>query len=349
VPLAWGQENGKEFVPLINLKRVLPKTHPNTSCTLFETDGKPTCTVDMLVDVLEKTKAKINTSYLMGYNEPYAGHHAVDEHGHTSAKAAKSVTGAQGAEAWRKIVQPAAQRTGLKLVSPTTGISSQKVGWLVDFLKACYDKRNEADLPCDVSLIKVFSVHEYKCYSNYWRKYAALDGGDGVTVKDPACTEKFKPRSEVNIYSAFKKAMREHYAGDAVAIEFWKGYFDEVKLWVTETSCSGDLKFDKLNKHDQVAQSPTAQQSCMDITDQSCQHRDGSIAAMLGMDNIERFSWFTLFPNPRKDHPNYVSIVAGAMVNASTEETTPVGRALINGLDADASNCNVYAAGVANN
>ena len=51
--LAWGNETGKEFVPLVQLKSILPDWHPNSSCTFDEDDDKPTCTVDMLVDVLE--------------------------------------------------------------------------------------------------------------------------------------------------------------------------------------------------------------------------------------------------------------------------------------------------------
>lgn len=133
--------------------------------------------------------------------------------------------------------------------------------------------------------------------------------------------------------------MRTKY-GDALASEFWDPYFDEVKLWVTETSCSGDLKYDRVNKNTpNLPASPTAEQACMDLTGQECHHKDGSVAALLDMDNIERFSWFTLFPNPRPDHPNYESIIAGALVNATLKVPTEIGRAMLSGLDADAADC----------
>ena len=280
--LAWAQDNGKEFVPLINLKRVLPKTHPNWRCSF----SAGTCTVDDIVGVLERTKSKISTKYLMGYNEPYASHS--DSHVYAS-KGKKGSSGTEGAEWWRLYVQPAAQRTGLKLVSPTTGISGQTVGWMIEFLQACYDNK-AADPPCNVELIEVFSVRECKCYENYWRKYAASDGGDAIKVLHNGCAEKFRPSKETNIYTSLKTAMREKY-GDAEASSFWDPYFDSVELWVTETSCSGDLKFDKFNKNVKgLPRTPTAQQSCLAITGQSCNHGDGSVAAMLGLDSIERFS-----------------------------------------------------------
>lgn len=57
---------------------------------------------------------------------------------------------------------------GLKLVSPTTGASNPKIGWMAEFLAGCWAKRNESTAPCDVNLIKAFSVHDYKCAESYW-------------------------------------------------------------------------------------------------------------------------------------------------------------------------------------
>jgi hypothetical protein len=332
--LAWGKANGKEFVPLVNLKRVLPKNRKYGKCS-FQ-DGS--CTVDMLVEVLEDTKNAITTRYLMGYNEPYASHQEASAHG---LKSLKGVNGTEGARWWRLWVQPAAERTNLTLVSPTTGISSQKSDWMIEFLQACYDNK-DADPPCNVEKIKVYSVHEYKCYASFWRKYAALDGGDDVHVRQRKCEAEegpFKPRKEVNFYVRLKKAMRERY-GDVLADNFWDPYFNSVKLWVTETSCSGDLNWNKVTKGKADKPStPTAEQSCQYITGQSCQHQEGSVAALLGLDNVERFSWFTLFPDPSKDHPNYESIVAAAMMDTNTKEPRPPGRALLSALDPSAAAC----------
>jgi hypothetical protein len=375
--LDWGINGAKEFVPLINLKQVLPKWHPNSRCTfrggdapdhLIQLDkkdkknkkkSKPAgpfkCKVDDIVDVLEKTKASIDTHYLMGYNEPYADH---EQDSAYASKSKKGVTPEEGAEWWRLFVQPAAERTNLKLVSPTTGISSQKVGWLHGFLQACYEQK-DANPPCTVEKIEVFSVHEYKCYADYWRKYAARDGGEDVTIGGgDSCEERFKPRGERNIFTSFKSVMSKKYQPkmDEEDMEpwkhynqtFWDDYIDRVKLWVTETSCSGDFRFDKsmLTAYGgnytkkSLPATPTPEQSCLDIAGQSCHHKEGSVAAMLELDTIERISWFTLFPNPPIDHPNYASIRAAAMVEAREDspnykDPTPVGRALLGGLSQD--------------
>jgi len=327
--LEWAQEHGKEFVPLVSLKRVLPKGYG--SCSFKE----GTCKVDDIVEVLNDTKSKVTTRYLMGYNEPYASHQQASGHGN---KHLKGVDGTEGARWWRLWVQPAAQKAGLELVSPTTGISQQKSSWLIEFLQACFDSRNE-DPPCNVELVRTYSIHEYKCYGSFWRKYAARDGGGDVDVVDGDCPGRFKPRNEVNFYTQLKTAMRARY-GNETADSFWDPYFDSVKLWVTETSCSGDLDWDKVNKdNDDLPETPTAEDSCRYITGQDCFRQEGSVQALLGMDNIERFSWFTLFPNPPRKHPNYESITAAAIMDHETLEPRPVGRALLNGLEAHEAEC----------
>lgn len=330
-PLAWGQANRKEFVPLVNLKSILPRWHPDFGCTFRENDGNPTCTVDMLVEVLDRTRASITTNYLMGYNEAYSNHNQDASHANKDRKAC---TPAEGADWWRRYVQPAAQRTGLQLVSPTTGISTQKRSWLVEFLSSCYGNRT-ASPPCNVELINTFSVHEYKCYENYWAKYAAVDGGDNIRRRERNCEDDFRPRNERNFYTALKADMRALY-GDETATSFWDPYIDQAKLWVTETSCSGDRRFDRSTPD---SRTPTRTESCLAITGQDCQHKRGSVAAMLDLPNIERISWFTLFPDPPTTHPNYDSIVTAALFNASTEAATSLGRAMLSGLDPTAARC----------
>eukprot|EP00927_Polykrikos_kofoidii_P051162 TRINITY_DN44969_c0_g1_i1.p1 TRINITY_DN44969_c0_g1~~TRINITY_DN44969_c0_g1_i1.p1 ORF type:complete len:475 (+),score=93.56 TRINITY_DN44969_c0_g1_i1:92-1426(+) len=326
--LKWGLANNKEFVPLVNLKRPLPKGEGTCS---FQ-DG--TCTAEMLAKALKATKATgITMEYLMGFNEPYASHQEASSYGQ---KGLKSVSGEEAAEWWRKVVQPAADQAGLRLVSPTTGSAGQKVAWLIEFLQACYDRRSLADHPCKVEKIEVFSVHEYKCYAGYWRKYFATDGGDDVEVKDPSCKERFKPRKEVNFYTSVMTAMHKAYT-DPKDRSFWAEYIGGVKLWVTETSCSGDIDWDKVQN--EKKQTPTAAQSCQYITGQSCIHQEGSIEAILGMDNIERFSWFTMMPNPPTKHPNYESIMAARLFDAETKVAQPPGRALMKSLDASEAEC----------
>jgi len=479
-PVEWANETGKEFVPLINLKRILPKdesSEPVSSgpissrrrraCVFCQVNedcsNKAVCTVDQIVNVLEDTKKKITTRYLMGYNEPYNSHDTEDSKGF-AGKGDKGVTGKQGAIWWAQYVQPAAERTGLELVSPTTGISKKKVNWLISFLEACYECRADAAEPCehscDVTKIKVFSVHEYKCYANYWKKYASNDGGNDIKkVNNGSCTKDFEPRSDKNLYTKISTAMRAKFGNDK-ADAFWDPWLYSVKIWVTEHSCSGDYRYDtssggetarlgqrKLEQldtnHDGVVDekewlnqpcgtevtcangktagaksllmadeppadevlsltrrrrrrgptddeekqkwwktesddkksgetaesclkkrwdkkthdgkdapltaqqlrpaSPTRQQSCEAITGQDCQHGEGSVKAMLGLDNIERFSWFTLYPRTgihgNCGHPNYESIRASAMVDDNVNEPTPVGRVLQGNFDPDSAQC----------
>jgi hypothetical protein len=334
--LTWGQENQKEFVPLVNLKDPLP--NHMKPCTLHDMEAENACTKDQFVEVLKETKKSIKTEYLMGYNEPYA------EHGEDTAgqeaygtKGLKGISGELGAEAWRKVVQPAAEDTGLKLVSPTTGMSPQKAKWLIEFLQACYDKRNSTTFPCDVTKIGVWSIHEYKCYASYWRKYAALDGGNSTSAAgNESCEEELKPETKaMNIYVNFKEQMRRKYKTEEDQ-KFWSSYIDGVKLWVTETTCSGDNKYNKAMKKTVGTKAPTNIEQCHYITGGDCQREEGSIKAMLGMENIERFSWFTLLPSPPTTHPNYDSIMKGALLNYLDGEPLPLGRAFTNLLDPEA-------------
>merc|ERR1712232_1443957 len=87
--LEWANENGKEFVPLVNLKDPLPCPSRSAFKKMWGGKGKKyhcnqcsfhkeTCTVDMLVEALNETKNKVTTRYLMGYNEPYTSHDTKD-------------------------------------------------------------------------------------------------------------------------------------------------------------------------------------------------------------------------------------------------------------------------------
>lgn len=333
----WAASTGKEFVGLINLKGPLPDSMDQC----YFHDG--TCSASMLAQAMNNTKQRlmeknIKFEYVMGYNEPYASSTKESYHGR---KGLKSVNGSQGAEWWRLYIQPAAVSAGLKLVSPTTGIVAGKQEWMVDFLSACYDNR-ASNPPCTVELIQKFSVHEYKCYARFWQKYAtnASDGGSSVVIDDDTCGS-FKPKAEVNWYSAMKDAMVNLYPDDSA---FWLNYLSQVKLWVTETSCSGDYEWDRIIKWDNdtdtnSAAGPTANDSCSFITGQDCKHKEGSIAAMLGLDSVERFSWFTLYPSFNPNHPNHKSKVSGGMIDSSTDETLPAGRGILNLLDAGAADC----------
>merc|ERR1712046_332705 len=109
---------------------------------------------------------------------------------------------------------------------------------------------------------------------------------------------------------------------------FWNPYFDTVKLWVTEHSCNGDPAFETGS-----GGSVLSIEQCRRITGQSCAHGQGSVRTMLEMENIERFSWFTLRGDARLDHPNYNSITNGSMTDPQSDNPTFIGKALQTGLD----------------
>merc|ERR1712218_338953 len=152
------------------------------------------------------------------------------------------VSAQQAAQWWRLIIQPLAESVGLKLVSPSTGIFPYKIAWMIEFLQACYNEK-DSNPPCDVTKIEAFSLDEQNCYASFWRKYAAQDGGDDVSAVDPSCGGLRHPNLE-NFYTKLKTAMRGKY-GEAQAKEFWDPYFSKAKLWVTETSCSEDMYWNK--------------------------------------------------------------------------------------------------------
>ena len=83
---------------------------------------------EVLRDVINRG---VQINYLMGYNEPYASHQEASSYAN---KADKGVSGTEGAEWWRLYIQPVAEALNLDLVSPTTGISKQKSGWLIEVI-----------------------------------------------------------------------------------------------------------------------------------------------------------------------------------------------------------------------
>jgi hypothetical protein len=73
----------------------------------------------------------------------------------------------------RRLVQLAANPTGLEVVSPTLNAKQSAVTWFADFLKECYDKRNDSLYPCDIELSTMFAIHQYDWRDSprlLWRK-----------------------------------------------------------------------------------------------------------------------------------------------------------------------------------
>merc|ERR1712046_133738 len=137
-----------------------------------------------------------------------------------------------------------------------------------------------------------------------------VDGG--ADVKEPKCqntASKAKP-----FYRTLRKEMEKVYSKEEMT-NFWNPYFDTVKLWVTEHSCNGDPAYET-GKGGSVL----SREQCRRITGQSCAHGQGSVRTMLEMENIERFSWFTLRGDARLDHPNYNSITNGSMTDPQSDK-----------------------------
>lgn len=330
---AWAQKHDKDFIALIDLKEPVPKKYGK--CQFHDNTGLPKCTADKIVKVLEDSKKQVKMQYLMGFNEPFGG---VGESASHGKKALKHADPEVAAEWWRTIVQPAAERTGLELVSPTFGAGSGKGDWGVKFLQACYDNRNAAP-PCNVELIKAISVHHMVCYAGFWRKSFAPSGGDDVEMCDQncqRCSEQPKfPKTQDNFYTFFKERMREKY-GSAEMESFWDPYFDSVKIWVVPNSCGNDANYNRKTKGDV----PTAADYCEAMTGQSCIHQEGSIKAFLDMDNVDKFSWYvTWIDTLGEKAPNREAQMASRMFDTDIGEPTPVGRAILGGLNAEQADC----------
>lgn len=92
-----------------------------------------------------------------------------------------------------------------------------------EFLHGCHMYENDAEWPCDVDLIKYFSVHYYRCAEKYWFKHY---GPEGSMYKD--------------LIEALD-ALTEEYGS---APKNWAGYIRSIPIMLTETNCNWDGKED---------------------------------------------------------------------------------------------------------
>lgn len=157
--------------------------------------------------------------------------------------------------------------------------------------------RNE-DKPCDIDMIKKFSVHDYKCYQFYWEKNYA-EGG--------------------KFHTTLASRLEELLPGE----RDWYDYIVSRPLWVTETNCNWDNDRVKGHKDDPR---PTALESCQRITGQTGGDWGiGSIKTMIGMDNIERVSWW----NASNSLSKYREMTKVARLVSWEGEVLPPGRAFL--------------------
>lgn len=165
------------------------------------------------------------SDYLLMWNEPYSVHAE-------GPKKEKYLSPKEGAEIMGRVIQKVADTYDMKLVSPVTGDSDKKLGWMAEFLKACWEKRNLAENACDVSKIKAFAVHNFKCKEKKFRK-------------------EFKGKK-----SLFSKGLVKLLTADGDNGPNWKKYVTSMPIWITASNCNWDKK------------TPDAEETCMRITGQ---------------------------------------------------------------------------------
>jgi hypothetical protein len=262
----WADDNDIEFVPMIPGPWLWNESGKGKKC-FFDEGKSPLCTLTDVIDVLQDAKTTrsngVEIKRLMGFNEMYNNPPPVD------------LTPQEAALYWRRLVQPAAIATGLELVSPTLNAKTKGVSWFADFLKECYDKRNDSLYPCDIELIKMFAVHQYDCRESIWNDWYGGDNSKMVTGLI----------ANLGVFGEKNN---------------WKEYILDRKLWVTETSCYWENK----NPH------PDSKEQCLRITGQmEATHGRGSLVKMEEMENIERYSLWTTWNEQIK--PNYLVYKSG--------------------------------------
>ena len=267
----WADTNGVEFVPMIS-KPWVNNVDGSIKCYFENYRHKeipdiPECSQSDVVDIIVSSKLArhngIIPRYLMGFNEMYT-----DPGG-------RDLTPSEAADYWALYVQPAALAAGLELVSPTTGakLSARRraIVWFADFLKQCYDKRNEKKNSCDVELITKISIHNYDCRESHWRSW--------FTDDDSLMTRLLI--KEMGSYGNEKN---------------WSAYIRSRPLWVTETSCYHEPSELGLSQ-------PSNKESCLRITGKKgSSHGIGSIATIEEVDIFERYAWWTTWNIDLKPH-----------------------------------------------
>jgi len=205
----------------------------------------------------------------MGFNEP-----------EDSRSKHKNMSPREAAEYWRRFVQPAAVELNLSLVTPTVseGFCKQheygckaKGTWYANFLKACWDHREDQDSPCDVEKITAVSVHLYQCTEDTW-------------------TSMFTP-STGQFFRDMKMQMKAYGGRD------WDSFIDSRKIWVTEFDCHDDSV--GYNALDSMPMASTAD-ICNRLTGQAAAWKAGrkslhwgrgAVHALEELESVTRYSW----------------------------------------------------------
>lgn len=297
----WADAHDIEFVPMIPQPWL---NHENgTKKCVFHSFSDPSlpwnnwkklniCTLENVIDTLAKAKADRSKSRVgIKYLIGF------NEMYNNPPPIGKDLKPEEAAYYWRIYVQPAAVANELDLVSPTVGKTKKAIRWFAKFLKQCYGKRNDQEYPCDINLIKKFALHHYDCKEQRWETWF---GGDESKLMK-------KLTAELGTYGGKND---------------WDVYVRSRDIWVTETNCYWE------NNKKGYAK-PSSKEQCLRITGQkSSTHGMGSLAKMEELNNIERYSWWTMWNEELK--PNYLAYFDG--------QISPIGRAYTNPGDSSV-NC----------
>ena len=212
--IEWANENGLEFVPMLNQNRI--KLDGWSKCYLNgrDPDGneQERCDKDRIASEIKETMDKLTTPvrYLIGLNEPFD----TDEN-----KPNKWVEPREASALWGEYWMPIAEELGLKLVSPTSIMKGDKASWIADFFKGCWELRDAEENHCDVNTIEVFNIHHYSCvYKHYYEAYDLI------------------PDDQDNFYG-YLIAQLTDPAWEGHDQNDWEEWVLSRPIWVTETSC----------------------------------------------------------------------------------------------------------------
>jgi len=290
----WADDNDIEYVPMIPQPWLWTEDGLKKSCSFNETETAiPVCTLQNVIEVLQSAidgrSNGVPVKSLIGFNEMY----------NNPPPKGNDLTPYESALYWGKFVQPAATAVGLDLVSPTFNTRRSAIKWFSDFLKECYDLRNDTN-PCDINLIKKFAVHTYDCRQSTWEKY--YNG----------------PNSQMITH------LIDRLGGYGDKLD-WDIYVRSRDIWVTETNCYWEM-YGNLENDDNVwnwePPHANSKEQCLYITGQEQDtHGIGSLAYIEQMINVERYSLWTTWNKQIK--PNY-------LIYNSGNHLTPLGKAFLN-------------------
>jgi len=289
----WADDNGVEFVPMIAQPWLWSENGADKKCSFSESQTKvPVCSLQNVTEVLQSAIDQrsngVPVKSVMGFNEMY----------NDPPPDGKDLTPKDAALYWGKFVQPAANATGLELISPTLNAKSGAVEWFSDFLKECYDLRNDGNHPCNINLIKKFAVHTYDCRQSTWETYYNGTSSQMITLLITHL-KNYEDKSD------------------------WDVYVRARDIWVTETNCYWEEE-DITRPGAWTWEPPHAnsKEQCLYITGQKQDtHGIGSLAYIEQMINVERYSLWTTWNKQIK--PNYLTYKSGKYL-------TPLGKAYLN-------------------